>query len=366
MLYCRNQEIDILRGIAIIAILILHAGVLTKGLDDYPWLMHFVLRFSTGVQLFFVLSGYLVAQSMDRCVAKGEGVRGFLIRRFAKLTPPYLLFMHVHIGLFLVTSWLAPDVPPLRNSVTTEALTISNYLLHLVFLQGFVPAQLHTLLDGSWSIVIEVYFYLFFAFIPYKFIKTSLSVFKTYIISIGLAIVCIVLIGRHHSGYSHYAFFAQFPCFLLGVSVQRIKNNPGFKRQFSQWDTSLVAVALLLALGFVKGETKPLGDSHIYAILFAILLFSSGSIPLYFPKVISKIIANFGKQSYAIFFIHMVLLNAWYVLASAYEIEIIFWFALALNIFIAVPLTWVISYFFIDPIDRFFVTRADKFLARRN
>lgn len=362
----RNQEIDILRGIAIVSILILHAGVLTKGLDEYPWLMHFVLRLSTGVQLFFVLSGYLVARSMDRCIATGEGVQGFLIRRFVKLTPLYLLFMHIHIGLFLITTVVLPDLPPLRNSVTAETLTINNYLLHWLFLQGFVPVQLHTLLDGSWSIVIEAYFYLFFAFIFYKATMTSLTALKIYATSIGFAILCILLIGRNHLGYSHYAFFAQFPCFLLGVLVSRIKSYSEFEQRFRQWSAPVSVLALLLALGFLKGETKPLGDSHMYAIFFAALLLASQTIALYLPKIISEVMASFGRQSYAVFFVHIVLLKAWYLLASIQKIDMIFWFALAVNLFIAIPLTWILSYFFIDPIDRFFVTRAGKSLERRH
>jgi hypothetical protein len=62
----------------------------------------------------------------------------------------------------------------------------------------------------------------------------------------------------------------------------------------------------------------------------------------------------------------MVLLNVWYVLASIYQVQMAFTPALLENIYITVPLTWVVSYFFIDPIDRFFVASADKSIERRH
>lgn len=285
----RNIEIDVLRGFAIIAILLLHVGVMTPGFDEYPKLIPLVQRLGTGIQLFFVLSGYLVASSLDRCIRNGEGVKGFLIRRAAKLLPLYFLFLHVHIGLFLIAQEVAPGLEPFRNSPTSENLNWSNYILHLLLLQGFTPLQLHTLLDGSWSIVNEAYFYLIFAAIPSIVLHTSLAAGRFYAASLILAIFFILLVGRKYEGYSHYGFLARLPCFFLGVFAQRIKNTPKFEERFAQWNVTVFITAMILMLGFVKGETKPLGDSNIYGLCFAALLLSSTVIIRYVPKLVNKI-----------------------------------------------------------------------------
>ena len=53
----RRCDIDVLRGLAILAILLLHAGVMTEGLNVHPHLAVIVSRLSVGIQLFFVISG---------------------------------------------------------------------------------------------------------------------------------------------------------------------------------------------------------------------------------------------------------------------------------------------------------------------
>jgi hypothetical protein len=63
-----------------------------------------------------------------------------------------------------------------------------------------------------------------------------------------------------------------------------------------------------------------------------------------------------------IFLVHLVLLKIGYIVASIQQVNTIFWFALM----VTVSLTWVVSYIFIDPIDRFFVARADKTLECRH
>lgn len=362
----RNLEIDALRGLAIISILVLHAGLMTPGLDEYPRLLPLVQRLSTGMQLFFVLSGYLVVNSLDRCISNGEGIKGFLLRRAAKLLPLYFLFLHIHIGVFLITQQLAPDLQPFRNSPTSENLNLSNYILHLFLLQGFAPAWLHTLLDGSWSIVNEAYFYLILAFAPKMLFRSSLSVAWLYAASLGFAILFILLIGRHFDGYSHYGFFAQLPCFILGCLLYRIKNTPGFNHRFAQWNVVVIIAAILLMLGLAKGESRPLGDSNVYAICFAALLLSAEALNRILPKFLNKILANFGQKSYSLFLLHLVLLKGWYSIATLYDFESNFLTAAMINIIIAVPFSWLLSKLFIYPIDQYIVARVDDFLKLRN
>jgi hypothetical protein len=64
------------------------------------------------------------------------------------------------------------------------------------------------MLAGSWSIVIEVYFYLLF---PISFSRNCRSVIGCawmYVLSLVFAILFILLIGRYFSGFSNYIFFA--------------------------------------------------------------------------------------------------------------------------------------------------------------
>lgn len=362
----RRNDIDVLRGLAILAVLLLHAGVMTDGIGAHAGLQVATQRLSTGIQLFFVLSGYLVCLSWDRCLVAGEGLKGFLVRRAAKIVPLYLLFLHINIGLFLVISIVAPEVQPFRNSVTDSNLNLQNYLIHFTFLQGMAPPLMHTLLDGSWSIVVEVYSYLLFALVLARVCRTAPACAWAYAASLLVAMLFTVTAGRMYSGYSHYGFPAQLPCFILGVLACRLVQTPDFASRFAPWASATVACATLLMLGLIKGESKPLGDFHVYALCFAALLLASDTVARLITPPIAAAIAAMGRQSYALFFVHLVLLKSSYTVLAALHIALPFWLALALNVLIAVPLSWLLSHLVFDRIDRFFVAMAARWLNRHH
>ena len=362
----RRNDIDVLRGFAILAVLLLHAGLMTDGIGAHAGLLAATQRLSTGMQLFFVLSGYLVCLSWDRCHASGEGMQGFLVRRVAKIMPLYLLFLHINIGLFLIARSVVPEVPPFRNSVTASTLDLQNYLIHLAFLQGLVPARLHTLLDGSWSIVVEVYFYLLLALVLARVCRTAPACAWAYAASLLAAMLFTVTAGRMYSGYSHYGFPAQLPCFILGVLACRLVQTPDFARRFAPWASASVACATLLMVGLVKGESKPLGDFNVYALCFAVLLLAPDTVARSITPPIAKAIAAMGRQSYALFFVHLVLLKCSYTILAALHTALPFWQELTLNVLIAVPLSWLLSHLVFDRIDRLFVATAARWLNRHH
>ena len=361
----RREELDVLRGFAILAVLLLHAFVMTNGIEMHLTLFQTAQRLSTGIQLFFVLSGFLIVASIERCIISGEGLQGFLIRRGAKIVPLYVLFLNINVAVFLLSQLFVPELPPYRNSPTVESLTIENYLLHLAFLQGFVPERMHTLLDGSWSIVDEVYFYILFAILPLSLSRSIVRAIWLYAISIAIAIAFVLLVGRNYTGYSYYGFPAQLPCFLLGVLVYRIMSAPGFDVRFSSLRAPLVLAAVLLMIGLTKGESRPLGESNVYALCFAVLLLCATTVSMVLPAWLKCGITSLGRQSYALFFVHLLLLKGWYVIAGVLHIEMSFEAALVANVLIAVPLSWLLSTIVFDPIDRFFVMRAGRFLDRQ-
>ena len=362
----RRNDIDVLRGFAILAVLLLHAGLMTDGIGAHAGLLAVTQRLSTGIQLFFVLSGYLVCLSWDRCLANGEGLTGFLVRRAAKIVPLYLLFLHINIGVFFAGNALAPEVLPFRNSVTASNLDLPNYLIHLVFLQGMVPPLSHTLLDGSWSVVVEVYFYLLFALVLARVCRTAPACAWAYAVSLLASMLFTMTAGSLYSGLSHYGFPAQLPCFILGVLACRLLQTPDFASRFAPWASATVACATLLMLGLVKGESKPLGDFHVYALCFAALLLASGTVARLIMPPFAAAFAAMGRQSYALFFVHLVLLKSSYTVLAALHIALPFWQELALNVLIAVPLSWLLSHLVFDRIDRFFVALAARWLNRHH
>jgi peptidoglycan/LPS O-acetylase OafA/YrhL len=106
----RYPSLDAWRGMACLMVVLHHAGygLLMVGASKQPagdWprrlVAGFIRQMDLGVPLFFVISGYCIAASMDGHRRRGASSREFLARRFRRIYPPYwaaLLF-------FLATTW---------------------------------------------------------------------------------------------------------------------------------------------------------------------------------------------------------------------------------------------------------------------
>lgn len=142
----RVAALDVLRGIAILSVLVSHATLENTSL---PWAcsqtLNVAARFFSGVDLFFVLSGFLVSGLLLREHQRHGTIhaRRFLIRRGLKLYPSFYAFLLTSITVSLVFHiWPFPT----PTNVASEALFVQNY---------GIPLWSHT-----WSLAVEEHFYL--------------------------------------------------------------------------------------------------------------------------------------------------------------------------------------------------------------
>jgi peptidoglycan/LPS O-acetylase OafA/YrhL len=128
----RVAALDVLRGVAILLVMGRHMYV-TELWHRMGWL---------GVQLFFVLSGFLVSGLLFREYQEHGrlDLRRFLTRRALKIYPGFLLFLLVTLTL----GQLSP-APPRGAQVASE----------LLFLQSYVPGYW----EHTWSLSVEEHFY---------------------------------------------------------------------------------------------------------------------------------------------------------------------------------------------------------------
>jgi len=163
--------LDGLRGIAVLLVLWWH---LPKQLFG-P--IHTELRFALqpgylGVDIFFVLSGFLITRILLDEKERHIAVTGFLLRRIARIFPAYYLMLLV-IGL------TDPDVRGFWYSVTY----LSNF--YFSFDHEFSPL-LHT-----WSLAIEEHFYLLWPWVV-AFLPVALS--RSFLVRFVLPIAVVLAI----------------------------------------------------------------------------------------------------------------------------------------------------------------------------
>src|SRR5689334_2851146 len=84
----RLDYLDALRGIAVLLVLMVHAGELNTGATLTPVLTNFIESGKYGVQLFFLISAFTIFYTLH----KGDkSSRNFLIRRFFRIAPLYYI-----------------------------------------------------------------------------------------------------------------------------------------------------------------------------------------------------------------------------------------------------------------------------------
>ena len=140
--------IDGLRAIAVIAVLLYHLG--------FSWIPGGFL----GVDLFFVISGYVITRLLLDSIQRSGGLdlRGFYAGRIRRLLPP-LLFMLVITAIF-VGVW-APD--SMRRFLTDAPFALTGLMnWWLVFKEQdyFESFGRPPLLQHTWSLGVEAQYYL--------------------------------------------------------------------------------------------------------------------------------------------------------------------------------------------------------------
>lgn len=350
-------NLNVLRGISILSILLLHAIVLTKQFDNIEILKVIAERLHMGIPFFFLISGYLIPMSWDKV---NGNKKKYLLKRLAKITPLYIIFLNINLGVFWYLENYYQNYEFIRNSPTNESVSLINYIIHLFFLQGFFPNKLHTLLDGSWSIVNEVIFYLVFPLIFSRFENIN-GKFKLYCFALILSMLFVISVPDIYPGYSYYGFLSHFPTFCLGMIAYEISKKDKIQGIIFENRKYLFVLSIIIMIGQIKGNTSLLGIHHFYSVSFFLILITTLSLKNNFNLFLSKILEVLGKQTYSLYFTHIIIIKLWVFFSEIY-LNLGFIAALVSNIFVCTIVSFSISNVIFNKIDLYFVRKMKAYL----
>jgi peptidoglycan/LPS O-acetylase OafA/YrhL len=138
----RLDELDALRGIAALSVLLFHYA--NQFQQTYHHLGRFSFSFEVGkygVELFFVISGFVIFWTLDRTRRAGD----FVVHRFARLYPTYWASLAITAGLVAIAG------------LPNQRVGSFDLLMNVTMFPDFLSAKA---VDGSyWTLQIELFFY---------------------------------------------------------------------------------------------------------------------------------------------------------------------------------------------------------------
>ncbi|MES2818734.1 MAG: acyltransferase family protein [Pseudomonadota bacterium] len=238
-----RPEIDGLRAFAVIAVILYHAKFSIGGISLVPGGF-------MGVDVFFVISGYLISALLFREIeVTGKfSLLHFYERRARRLLP--VLFTVILSSLFFAWLLLAPSaLIEFSKSIIYTLSFASNFYFHYSGLQYGAETGLSIPLLHTWSLSIEEQFYIFFPIaivIAYKFFSRYLLAF------IMLSLIASLLAAdwgaRHHPSATFYFAHARIWEMLAGVLLAYREFKTGHRSQNAILNKTLPALGLSLIL----------------------------------------------------------------------------------------------------------------------
>ncbi len=298
----RFDYVDALRGLAALYVVLYHLALIPQPNLAVPgWASPFILTGGSGVTLFFIVSAFTLSLSMRRRGQEQHPTLNFYLRRLFRIVPLYY-------------TWLALSLlrDALGFGVTYSWKTI---LLDAFFGFNFIPGKEAGIVWASWTLGVEMIFYLLFPLI-FRYVndlwKAMCFFFLTLLVAGFYAnlLTYLPLTTSERESFYFFSFFHQLPVFALGILAfyifERSIQNRTRPRNLA---LALAAIAAYGWSALLTGRLQFLFDSFYWeAILYSVLLLGLAVYPL--RILVNRVTRFYGRISYSVYLNHPTLIYA--------------------------------------------------------
>lgn len=265
----RNKNIDVLRAVATLLVVIYHSWVLTGAAAISPDFIRIFIQLGgeIGVTMFFALSGYGIYCSLNNTnMAGGIRFKEFMKKRLLRITPAY--YFNLFVCLFFTA-----------NATFLDRVHLKDVLYHIFFIHNFVPS-FHGQINGVlWTMGIIMQFYLI-AIPLYKLIKKwpHVMVVLSVVITVTSKFLIFVYMLNHGSNNAYYfiagrQLLTALDNFVIGMYVASIAPKLKGKSQICGYAVALGAIVMMYFIcdcGLKNGINTPNPSGVIWHSLVAI------------------------------------------------------------------------------------------------
>lgn len=302
-------EIDGIRFLAIVLVILFHThgyftgkntSIFTDSPSSYGLLNTLLINGDRGVELFFVLSGFILCLPFaHHYINNGKKVelKKYYLRRVTRLEPPYFIAM---TAIFLMQ---------LAMHITPAYALVPSWLASMGYVHDLIYHHTPLLTVVAWSLEIEIQFYLL-APLFFSLLALNRSIRRPILCS--LIILLIVLQKLYPPAFLSIYGFGQY--FLTGILLADFYVSDTAGTLFSKQWVIPSALLCLIAILFIPIKGAVSDDALFYARLalpflvglFYYMVLKNATI----KKVFSyKFIPIIGGMCYSIYLLHYTIIS---------------------------------------------------------
>jgi len=350
-------EIDGLRFIAIFTVVLFHLRTQVLRLEPFDekvladnYFFSFLSRGGLGVNIFFTISGFVLAIPFIRQYVYGENKVNLLkyyVRRLTRLEPPYIIIMTLFFLMLVVLGYHSfADLFP-------------HYLASLGYVHFFVYGTWSVINPVAWSLETEVQFYVLAPLIACVFLIRNSAV-RISLVSICLFLHC-MLVGYYFDFLFNYYLYKSvlfyLSNFLLGFLLADL-----YLLQRDRIKRKTYVSDVLGLIGFVSAymffDLNHWLNSFLFLIatlLIFVGVFGGKFLNHLFTR---KVVTVIGGMCYTIYLIHYVILFLLVKPISTYVVntsKLNFYTSYMVMLIIVIPILLVLSSIFFYYVEKPFM-----------
>jgi exopolysaccharide production protein ExoZ len=283
-----------LRAIAVLLVLFSHLIRVEEKYSEDQWLPSLLLNGISGVDLFFVISGFIMVLTTTGMRSGLPNAAFFLYKRASRIFPVYIFYTTLVLGLaILKPSWV--------NSGAEYDLLSSYFLL---------PSSYPPLLAVGWTLIHEMYFYYVFFIILFFSEKLLLPLLLLWAIIVFLGNVLFEVSNPFLKLAVSPLTYEFIGGALIALLYERWKPNLNFYVASFVICLSFVAMFYLGQVYTFNEGAQPSGMARvlIYGIPSLVILFLVVNVEAA-GKVFPSWFAKIGDASYSTYLTHVLVLS---------------------------------------------------------
>ncbi|TCQ82715.1 peptidoglycan/LPS O-acetylase OafA/YrhL [Ochrobactrum sp. BH3] len=312
----RVLTLDGLRGLAILLVIVFHLTLVYPFAEAEKSFFYMSGGIGwIGVDLFFVLSGFLITGILIDAKGKQNYFKNFFARRTLRIFPIYYFVLFI---VFIIMPMLGMFYTPELTFVKSHQFYLWTYLTNWGFVDAGGARYFNTgwlTLVHFWSLAVEEQFYIFWPFVVYFLSKRAFVKFCVFLFIFALVGRFAIAIFGIPQGAAYTLTPFRIDTLVVGALIAVAVRNPAARQlvaKYAVWP--LVFATAFLAFVFAVHDGVWFADRWMHTIGFSILALGWGGLlvmclPGYGNGILDTLfqlplLRFFGKYSYGLYVLH--------------------------------------------------------------